>query len=93
MLAYLAPRVTEVLQALAAMQVASETGAISYAALKDACIKKMLTSNDLSLRNIIKELSTHKIIGSKGDSDGTEQMFILPSISIRDILSFSPKEN
>jgi len=91
-LAYLAPRHTEVLQALASLQFASSSNTTSYGTLRDDCLQKMLTSSDTNLRNIIKELSDHKIIASERDDNGIEQMFIPSPISLQDILDFKPKQ-
>ena len=87
-LAYLAPRHTEVLQLLADLQL-SRSGSISYHTLRDECVRKMLTATDSNLRTIMKELFDHKIIGSEKDDNGVEQIFIPSAIPLEDIL-FSP---
>ena len=101
-LAYLAPRHTEALQALASLQLSNSlkstrpipigrkdaSGSISYVAFRDECIKKMLTSSDMNLRNILKELSDHKIVGTERDKDGNEMVFVPSGIPIHDILNY-----
>lgn len=88
MLAYLAPRHTEALQALASLQLSNSLKSISYATFRDECIKKMLTSSDMNLRNILKELSDHKIVGTERDKEGNEMVFVPSGIPIHDILNY-----
>lgn len=87
-LAYLAPRHTEVLQGLAALQLSNSSNSVSYNILRDDCMKKMLTSSDTQLRNIIKELSDHNMMGSEKDDEGIEQTFIPSTIPLQDILDW-----
>jgi len=87
-LTYLAPRNTEVLQVLAALQLSSSTNSISYNELKDGCLRKMLTGADQNLKNIIKELSDHKMIGQGRDAEGIKQVFVPPAIPLQDIINF-----
>lgn len=87
-LAYLAPRHTEALQALASLQLSNESNPVLYGTLREECVKKMLTSSDVNLRNILKELMDHKIVGSEKDTEGNEVLFVPSEIPLRDILNF-----
>jgi len=91
-LAYLAPRHTEVLQLLASMQLKSASKTVPYGSWMNECLKKMLTASDTNLRTIMKELFDHKMIGSDKDSEGIEQIFVPSSIPLEDILNFKPKQ-
>lgn len=92
-LAYLAPRHTEALQALASLQLSNESNPVSYGTLRDECVKKMLTSSDVNLRNILKELTDHKIVGSEKDKEGNELLFVPSEIPIHDILNYKLQGN
>lgn len=92
-LAYLAPRHTEALQALATLQLSNKSNPVSYNTLRDECVKKMLTSSDVNLRNILKELTDHKIVGTERDKEGNELLFVPSEIPIRDILNFKLQGN
>lgn len=87
-LAYLAPRHTEALQALASLQLSNGSNPVSYGTLRDECVKKMLTSSDVNLRNILKELMDHKIVGTEKDKEGNELLFVPSEIPIHDIMNF-----
>ena len=86
-LACLAPRHTEVLQALATLQHSSASKAVSYGMLRDECTRKMLPSSDAVLRNILKELSDHRIVALERGEMGNE-IVCVPSEILRDILNF-----
>eukprot|EP00571_Detonula_confervacea_P007930 CAMPEP_0172313678 /NCGR_PEP_ID=MMETSP1058-20130122/20750_1 /TAXON_ID=83371 /ORGANISM="Detonula confervacea, Strain CCMP 353" /LENGTH=1016 /DNA_ID=CAMNT_0013027375 /DNA_START=84 /DNA_END=3134 /DNA_ORIENTATION=+ len=87
-LAYLAPKHTQVLQVLANLQLSSSSYTVSYSAFRDACITKMLTSSDTNLRNILKELFDHNIVASEKDEKGSELIFVPSRVPIHDILNF-----
>lgn len=86
-LACLAPRHTEVLQALATLQHSTESKVVSYGMLRDECTRKMLPSSDVVLRNILKELSDHRIVALERGEMGNE-IVCVPSEILRDILNF-----
>ena len=87
-LGYIAPRHTEALQALASLQLANSSNPVLYSTFRDECTKKMVTSQDTQLRNILKELSDHKMIASDKDNEGNELVFIPDGIPIHDILTY-----
>jgi hypothetical protein len=89
-LSCLAPRHTEVLQALATVQYSSALEAVSYGMLRDECTRKMLPSSDAVLRNILKELSDHRIVALERGELGNETVCIPPGI-LPDILNFKHK--
>lgn len=92
-LSYLAPRHTEALQVLASLQLSNKSNPVLYDTLRDECIKKMLTSSDVNLRNILKELTDHKIICSGKDKEGNELVFVPSEIPVDDILNFKLQGN
>lgn len=49
----------------------------------------MVTSSDVQLRNILKELSSHNIVESKKDTDGIEIVFVPEGIPINDVLNWN----
>jgi hypothetical protein len=87
-LASLAPRHTEVLQLLVAIQQASANNSTPYTDLKEACMQKMTTHTEANLRNILNELSDHDIIKSKKDGDGIECFYVHSKLAINDIVNF-----
>lgn len=87
-LSSLAPRHTEVLQQLVAIQQANANNLTPYADLKQACVKKMITSSDTLLRNILNELSDHNIIYSEKDEDGNECLYVPSQLPLNDIVNF-----
>ena len=88
-LASLAPRHTEALQALASLQLANSSNPVSFTSFLDECRKKMVTSSDGNLRTILKELSSHNIVESKKDTDGSEIVFVTEGIPINDVLNWN----
>jgi len=90
-LACLAPRHTEILQALASLQQHSSVSeAVSFGMLRDECTRKMLPSSDAILRNILRELSDHSICSLERDNRGNETVCV-PSDLLPDILNFKLK--
>jgi hypothetical protein len=90
-LACLAPRHTEILQALASLQQHSNVSeAVSFGMLRDECTRKMLPSSDAILRNILRELSDHSICSLERDNRGNETVCV-PSDLLPDILNFQLK--
>lgn len=87
-LASLAPRHTEVLQLLVAIQRTNDNNLTPYAALKEICTQKMITTSEGNLRSILTELSDHDIIISEKDGDGNECLHIPSMIPINDIINF-----
>ncbi len=88
-LAYLAPRHTEALQLLATLQLSSASNFVSYSTFKEECLRKMLTSADTMLKNMLKELSDHNLVGFDRDDAKNEIIFVPPGIPLHEILSFS----
>lgn len=87
-LAYISPKHTEVLQVLATLQLSSSPNSVSYDTFREECEKKMLISSDLSLRNILKELIDHHIVGLERDKKNNELVFVPSTVPIHDILDF-----
>jgi hypothetical protein len=87
-LASLAPRHTEVLQQLVTIQLENAGKSTPYAALKEVCMKKMITAKDETLRQVLNELSDHAIIDSEKDDGGNEFWYVQSNTSIRDIVHF-----
>jgi hypothetical protein len=89
-LSCLAPRHTEVLQALATLQYSKASEVVSYGMLRDECTRKMLPSSDTVLRNILKELSDHRIVALERGEMGNE-IVCIPSGILSDILTLKHK--
>ena len=89
-LEYLAPRIKEVLQLLATLQVGNAHHPIPYTMLRQECTKKMLTGSDANLRSFLKELADHNMVVSEKGDDGIEHMFVPSTIPMHEILSFKP---
>ena len=87
-LSSLAPRHTETLQLLVAMQQNNANNVIPWASLKKECTKKMITKSDGTLRDILNELSDHGIINSTKDEDGNECLYVPSQVSINEIINF-----
>ncbi|KAL7491901.1 hypothetical protein ACHAWT_001150 [Skeletonema menzelii] len=87
-LSSLAPRHTEVLQLLVAMQQSNANKTTPYVSLKKACMKKMITKSEATLRDILNELSDHEMIISKKVEDGNECLYVPSQIPLDDIINY-----
>lgn len=88
MLSSLAPRHTDVLQLLVGIQQNNANNLTSYSALKEVCMKKMITTSEGNLRSILKELLDHELIVSEKDEGGNEYLHVPSQQALNDIANY-----
>ena len=87
-LSSLAPKHTEVLQLLVAIQQENTNNMTPYIIFKDRCVQKLITNSEETLRNILIHLKDHDIVSSEKNEDGNECWYVPSNLPLNDIVNF-----